>query len=197
MLGAQVSVPLQQWNCLPRSQLEVSEQWSSVPQQWNSCQNLDFFILFRSGVWRQRDGRRLFRLAVPGCFPDSKGVLWLGLCAWNNCLPDPLLVTARVSTCQHKATNQRTSAQASNVRGPKHTVAPMLGSTHEPDPVPSGLLPSHYTRSAFFFSVKDWKDMGGTRQVICSTDHHGLICSTDHHGPSMPNMMGTINTPPV
>ena len=65
------------------------EQWSSVPQQWNSCQNLDFFIPFRSGVWRQRDGRRLFRHAVPGCFPDSKGVLWLGLCAWNNCLPDP------------------------------------------------------------------------------------------------------------
>ena len=30
-----------------------------------------------------------FRHAVPGCFPDSKGVLWLGLCAWNNCLPDP------------------------------------------------------------------------------------------------------------
>ena len=59
-----------------------------------------------------------------------------------------LLVTARVSTCQHKATNQRTSAQASNVRWPKHTVAPMLGSTHDPDPVPSGLLPSHYTRSA-------------------------------------------------
>ena len=24
VLGAQVSVPLQQWNCLPRSQLEVS-----------------------------------------------------------------------------------------------------------------------------------------------------------------------------
>ena len=65
------------------------EQWSSVPQQWNSCQNLDFFIPFTSGVWRQRDGRRLFRHAVPGCFPDSKGVLWLGLCAWNNCLPDP------------------------------------------------------------------------------------------------------------
>ena len=73
---------------------------------------------------------------------------------------ESLLVTARVSTCQHKATNQRTSAQASNVRGPKHTVAPVLGSTHDPDPVPSGLLPSHYTRSAFFFSVKDWKIWG-------------------------------------
>ena len=23
------------------------------------------------------------------CFPDLKGVLWLILCAWNNCLPDP------------------------------------------------------------------------------------------------------------
>ena len=23
------------------------------------------------------------------CFPDLKGVLWLVLCAWNNCLPDP------------------------------------------------------------------------------------------------------------
>ena len=71
-----------------------------------------------------------------------------------------LLVTARVSTCQHKATDQRTTAQASNVRGPKHTVAPVLGSTHDPDPVPSGLLPSHSTRSAFFFSVKDWKIWG-------------------------------------
>ena len=29
---------------------------------------------FRSDVWPwQRDGRRLFRQAVPGCFPDSKG----------------------------------------------------------------------------------------------------------------------------
>ena len=115
------------------------EQWSSVPQQWNSCQNLDFllrsgvafggretvggcfvtpcqgvflirrvscglacvpgtiacqtldfFIRFRSDVWPgQRHGRRLFRHAAPGCFPDLKGVLWLGLCAWNNCLPDP------------------------------------------------------------------------------------------------------------
>ena len=73
---------------------------------------------------------------------------------------EALLVTARVSTCQHKATNQRTSAQASYVRRPKHTVAPMLGSTHDADPVPSGLLPSHYTRSAFFFSVKDWKIWG-------------------------------------
>ena len=55
-----------------------------------ACQTLDFFIRFRSDVWPgQRDGRRLFRDAVPGCFPDSKGVLWLGLCAWNNCLPDP------------------------------------------------------------------------------------------------------------
>ena len=60
---------------------------------WDSgiaCQNLDFFIRLRSDVWPgQRDGRRLFRHAVPGCFPDLKGVLWLGLCAWNNCLPDP------------------------------------------------------------------------------------------------------------
>ena len=55
-----------------------------------ACQTLDFFIRFRSDVWPgQRDGRRLFRHAVPECFPDSKGVLWLGLCAWNNCLPDP------------------------------------------------------------------------------------------------------------
>ena len=28
-----------------------------------------------------------FRRAVPGCFPDLKGVLWPVLCAWNNCLP--------------------------------------------------------------------------------------------------------------
>ena len=60
---------------------------------WNSgfaCQTLDFFIRFRSDVWPgQRDGRRLFRHAVPGCFPDLKGVLWLVLSAWNNCLPDP------------------------------------------------------------------------------------------------------------
>ena len=55
-----------------------------------ACQTLDFFIRFRSDVWPgQRDGRRLFRHTVPGCFPDLKGVLWLVLCAWNNCLPDP------------------------------------------------------------------------------------------------------------
>ena len=55
-----------------------------------ACQTLDFFLRFRSDVWPgQRDGRRLFRHAVPGCFPDLKGVLWLVLCAWNNCLPDP------------------------------------------------------------------------------------------------------------
>ena len=43
-----------------------------------ACQTLDFFIRFRSDVWPgQRDGRRLFRHAVPGCFPDSKGVLCL------------------------------------------------------------------------------------------------------------------------
>ena len=55
-----------------------------------ACQTLDFFIRFRSDVWPgQRHGRRLFRHAAPGCFPDLKGVLWLGLCAWNNCLPDP------------------------------------------------------------------------------------------------------------
>ena len=61
-----------------------------VPGTIIACQTLDFFIRFRSDVWPgQRDGRRLFRHAVPGCFPDSKGVLWLGLCAWNNCLPEP------------------------------------------------------------------------------------------------------------
>ena len=49
-----------------------------------ACQTLDFFIRFRSDVWPgQRDGRRLFRHAAPGCFPDLKGVLWLGFCAWN------------------------------------------------------------------------------------------------------------------
>ena len=64
---------------------------------WNSgiaCQNLEFFIRFRSDVWPgQRDGRRLFRHAVPVCFPDSKGVLWLGFCAWKrgNCLPETLI----------------------------------------------------------------------------------------------------------
>ena len=37
-----------------------------------ACQTLDCFIRFRSDVWPgQRDGRRLFRHAVPGCFPDS------------------------------------------------------------------------------------------------------------------------------
>ena len=36
----------------------------------------DFFIRFRSDVWPgQRDGRRLFRHALPGCFPDLKGAL--------------------------------------------------------------------------------------------------------------------------
>ena len=55
---------------------------------WNSgiaCQNLDCFIRFRTDVWPgQRDGRRLFRHAVPGCFPDSNGVLWLRFCSWNS-----------------------------------------------------------------------------------------------------------------
>ena len=50
-----------------------------------ACQTLDFCIRFRSDVWPgQRDGRRLFRYAVPGCFPDWKDVLWLVLCAWNS-----------------------------------------------------------------------------------------------------------------
>ena len=41
-----------------------------------ACQILDFFIRFRSDVWPgQRDSRRLFRHAVPGCFPDLKGAL--------------------------------------------------------------------------------------------------------------------------
>ena len=64
----------------------VSSGSLSVP--WNSgiaCQNLAFFIWLRSDVWPgQRDGRRLFRHAVPGCFPDSKGVFWLAFCAWNS-----------------------------------------------------------------------------------------------------------------
>ena len=55
---------------------------------WNSgiaCQNLAFFIRLRIDVWPgQRDGRRLFRHAVPGCFPDSKGVFWLAFCAWDS-----------------------------------------------------------------------------------------------------------------
>ena len=57
-----------------------------------ACQTLDFFIRFRSDVWPgQRDGRRLFRHAAPGCFPDLKGVLWLGLCAWNRLPARPLI----------------------------------------------------------------------------------------------------------
>ena len=75
---------------------------------WNSgiaCQNFDFFIRLRSDVWPgQRDGRRLFRHAVPGCFPDLKGVLWLVLCAWNNCLPDPL---ARAEGRQEAVSSRR------------------------------------------------------------------------------------------
>ena len=69
--------------------LKVPPPRSSIFEEGH-CQTLDFFIRFRSDVWPgQRDGRRLFRHAVPGCFPDLKGVLWLVLCAWNNCLPDP------------------------------------------------------------------------------------------------------------
>ena len=75
---------------------------------WNSGsagQTLDFFIRFRSDVWPgQRDGRRLFRHAVPGCFPDLKGVLWLVLRAWNNCLPDPL---ARAEGRQEAVSSRR------------------------------------------------------------------------------------------
>ena len=70
-----------------------------------ACQTLDFFIRFRSDVWPgQRDGRRLFRHAVPGCFPDLKGALWLVLCAWNNCLPDPL---ARAEGRQEAVSSRR------------------------------------------------------------------------------------------
>ena len=66
---------------------------------------IDFFIRFRSDVWPgQRDGRRLFRHAVPGCFPDLKGLLWLVLCAWNNCLPDPL---ARAEGRQEAVSSRR------------------------------------------------------------------------------------------
>ena len=46
--------------------------WFLRLEQWN-------FIRFRSDVWPgQRGGTRPFRHAVPGYFPDSKGVLWLG-----------------------------------------------------------------------------------------------------------------------
>ena len=49
------------------------------------ARTLNFFIRLKSDVWPgQRDGRRLFRHAVPRCFPDSKGVLWLGFCAWKS-----------------------------------------------------------------------------------------------------------------
>ena len=66
---------------------------------------IDFFIRFRSDVWPgQGDGRRLFRHAVPGCFPDLKGLLWLVLCAWNNCLPDPL---ARAEGRQEAVSSRR------------------------------------------------------------------------------------------
>ena len=74
--------------------------WNNLP-----ARPLIFFIRFRSDVWPgQRDGRRLFRHAVPGCFPDLKGVLWLVLCAWNNCLPDPL---ARAEGRQEAVSSRR------------------------------------------------------------------------------------------
>ena len=57
-----------------------------------ACQTLDFFIRFRSDVWPgQRDGRRLFRHAVPGCFPDLKGVLWLGFVCLEQLPARPLI----------------------------------------------------------------------------------------------------------
>ena len=59
--------------------------WFVCLEQLPARPLIDFFIRFRSDVWPgQRDGRRLFRHAVPGCFPDLKGVLWLGFCAWNS-----------------------------------------------------------------------------------------------------------------
>ena len=52
--------------------------WFVCLEQLPARPLIDFFIQFRSDVWpRQRDGRRLFRHAVPGCFPDLKGVLCL------------------------------------------------------------------------------------------------------------------------
>ena len=59
--------------------------WFVCLEQLPARPLIDSFIRFRSDVWPgQRDGRRLFRHAVPGCFPDLKGVLWLGFCAWNS-----------------------------------------------------------------------------------------------------------------
>ena len=84
--------------CFPDLKVVCLEQLPARPL-------IDFFIRFRSDVWPgQRDGRRLFRHAVPGCFPDLKGVLWLVLCAWNNCLPDPL---ARAEGRQEAVSSRR------------------------------------------------------------------------------------------
>ena len=48
-----------------------------------ACQTRDFFIPFRSDVWPQE--------AVSSPWQrDGRSVLWLVLCAWNNCLPRPL-----------------------------------------------------------------------------------------------------------
>ena len=50
------------------------ESSGSLSVPWNSgiaCQNLDFFIRFRSDVWPGEGRQWLFRHAVRGCFPDS------------------------------------------------------------------------------------------------------------------------------
>ena len=48
--------------------------WFVCLEQLPARPLIDFFIRFRSDVWPgHRGGRRLFRHAVPGCFPDLKG----------------------------------------------------------------------------------------------------------------------------
>ena len=47
------------------------------------ARTLNCLIRFRVTFGPGR-GAGLFRHAVPGCFPDSKGVLWLGFCAWKS-----------------------------------------------------------------------------------------------------------------
>ena len=57
--------------------------------QENTLARRDETASCRPSARAKGSGRQLFQAHKTRCFPDLKGVLWLGLCAWNNCLPDP------------------------------------------------------------------------------------------------------------
>ena len=74
-------------SCLNR--MKKSSLWQAIPLF--QAQKPSHKTPYKSGPPGTEPGRRLFRHAAPGYFPDSKGVFWLAFCAleqWN-CLPEP------------------------------------------------------------------------------------------------------------